>query len=166
MVRPIAPLAFLAVAGFSGLAGCINTDTNIFVAPTVSAPSAALVTSNPLGLGLAGSFELGLDLAPRASGASTVTLGQVSLVDAAMTTSILPALSATASPAFPVVVQPGSDPTIAFTFDTGTALLPTSDKAAICAAAGVAIEVEIQDSLLEGMSKAAYSPVFDVSGCM
>jgi hypothetical protein len=172
-VRSLAPLALLAAAGFSSLAGCVNTDANVFVAPTITSPTAALTTSNPLGFGLQGSFDLGLDLSPRASGPSTVNLGQVNLLDATMmpildVTTKMPvaqALSATASPAFPTTVQPGSDPTVMVTFDTGTMLLPKCDGKALCAAAGLVVEVEIQDSLLAGMSKAAYAPIPDVGGC-
>ncbi len=145
--------------------GCVNTDANIFVAPTITSPAAILTTSNPLGDGLTGSFDLGLDLAPRASGPSTVELVQVSILDATMTTPIVQALSTTSTPAFPTTVQPGDDPTISITFDTGSKLLPQTDKAALCAA-GVVFAAQIQDSLLPGTSKTAYSPVFDVSGCM
>ena len=156
-------LAALGLVGVTALTGCVNTDANVFVAPTITTPAATLTTSNPLGLGLTGSFDLGLDLSPRASGPSTVKLVEVSILDATMTTPIAQALSTTSTPAFPTTVEPGSDPTINVSFNTGSALLPQTDKASLC---GVVIAAQIQDSLLGGTSKTAYSSVFNVSGCM
>jgi len=167
-VRSLAPLLVLAAGGLSGLAGCVNTDANIFVAPTVTSPAAKLTSSGlpGFGVGITGSFDLGLDLSPRASGPSTVELVQVSILDATMTTPIVQALSTTSTPAFPTTVQPGDDPTINITLEPGSKTLPQTDEAPLCAAAGVVFAAQIQDSLLPGTSKTAYSPVFHVGGCM
>jgi len=90
-------LALLLVAAAVPLTGCVSTDPSIFVAPTISSP-AATVSSSVLGTGITGgSFSLDLHLGPRADGSSTVTLGEFSILDATMTTSIVSPLDVTST---------------------------------------------------------------------
>jgi hypothetical protein len=155
------PLAL--VAGASSLA-CINTDPAVFVAPTITAP-AAMVVSAALGTGITnGAFNLDLHLGARASGPSTVKLGEFSILDAQQTGPIVSPLNVTSSTSFPVTVQQDSDVNAAFTFDTGSALLKSSVATQLCAAAGVVISGTIDDSL-SGTSAGATSPVFHPAGC-
>jgi len=153
-------LALLLAA--APLLGCINTDAAVFVDPTLSAP-AATVTSAALGGGISGSFHLDLHLGPRASGPSTVTLGEFALEDAAQTAPIVASLLVASTTTFPVTVQLDSDVNADFTFGTGTDG-PQSVKSTmvpqLCAAAGVVITATLSDSLQEGKSTVAVSPVF------
>jgi hypothetical protein len=145
--------------------GCINTDPTIFVEPTLSAP-AATVASSVLGTGITGgSFQLDLHLGPRASGPSTVTLGEFSIEDAAQTAPIVPSLTVASTPQFPVTVGLDSTVDTSFTFGTGADLLAPSVAAQLCAAAGVVISATINDSLQEGKPTVAVSPIFHPSGC-
>jgi hypothetical protein len=128
------------------LLGCVNTDTAIFVDPTLSDPTAT-VTSLALGTGLSGSFTLDLHLGARAAGPSTVKLGQFALLDATQTTTIVPALTLTDDVPFPATVDQNSDVIAHFTFNTGVDPLPPADKAQLCATAGVVISGAIEDSL-------------------
>ena len=157
-------LALLLAA--APLLGCINTDPAVFVDPTLSAPTAT-VTSAPLGTTLSGSFDLDLHLGPRASGPSTVTLGEFSIEDAAQTAPIGSSLTVASSTTFPVTVQLDSDVDADFTFGIGAdgAGTVTSTVATqLCAAAGVVISGTIHDSLMD-TSTPTVSPVFHPSGC-
>ncbi len=146
------------------LLGCINTDTAIFVAPTLSAPE-AMVSEGALGTNLSGSFSLDLHLGARAAGPSTVTLGQFAILDATQTTTIVPALTLTDNVAFPATVQPGGSDVVAeFTFNTGVDPLPSSAKAGLCGGADVVISGAIEDSLA-GRSVPVTSPSFQPT-CM
>ena len=157
-------LALLLVAAAVPLTGCVSTDPSIFVAPTISSP-AATVSSSVLGTGITGgSFSLDLHLGPRADGSSTVTLGEFSILDATMTTSIVSPLDVTSTTTFPVTVAPGSDVHASFTFGTGNTRLPASDAMELCASAGVVIGGAVDDSLA-GKQTPVYSDVFHVSGC-
>jgi hypothetical protein len=157
-------IAFL-LAGAAPLGGCVNTDTSVFVTPTITSPSAK-VQMGALGATVTGAFDLDLHLGARASGPSTVTLGEFNILDAEQHGSILPApLSVTGSLTSPIVVQPNSDEDDDFTFDTGNGTEPTSVVTALCAPAGVVISGVFQDSLT-GMSTPVSSSVFQVSGCM
>jgi hypothetical protein len=155
-------LLFIVVAA-APLGGCINTDPSVFVTPTIMAPS-AMVQSGVLGATVAGAFDLDLHLGPRASGPSTVTLGEFSILDAEQKGSIVMPLSLTGSLESPIVVQPNSDEDDDFTFDTGNMTEPTSVGSELCASAGVVISGAFQDSLT-GMSTPVASSVFHVSGC-
>ena len=146
------------------LLGCVNTDAAVFVAPTLSSP-AATVTSSVLGTGVTGgAFSLDLHLGARASGPSTVTLGAFSILDAEEMNSIVSPLSVQTDTTFPATVQPDSDVTASFQFDTGAKLFPTAVGAQLCASAGVVIGGIIDDSLA-GRSTPVYSDVFHPSGC-
>jgi hypothetical protein len=153
-------LALLAALAF---AGCINTDTAIFVAPTLDMPAAA-VMSNVFGGSVTGSFHLDLHLGARAGGPSTVTLGEFAILDAGKT-SLVPALNVTSSTTFPAVVMPDSDVNADFTFDTGTKTLPMDVMTKLCDPAGIILEGTFDDSLA-GKSTSVSSEVFHPSGCM
>lgn len=158
-------LLVLAVFASAPLAGCINTDPTVFVAPTISAP-AATVTSGVFGASImGGTFHLDLHLGARASGPSTVMLGEFSILDATMKTTIVSPLNAASTTTFPVTVPQGGDVNADFTFDTGTKPLPMADGTELCTPAGVVIGATFQDSLMAGMSTLADSPVFEPT-CM
>ncbi len=161
--RAVRSLALLLVAATVPLTGCVSTDPSIFVAPTISSP-AVTVESSALGTGItSGGFSLDLHLGPRAAGSSTVTLGEFSILDATMTTPIVPTLDVTSTTTFPVTVAPGSDVTASFTFG-GTATLMPPAPMELCASAGVVIGGTVDDSLA-GKQTPMYSDVFQVSGC-
>jgi hypothetical protein len=156
LLLPLAPALLL---------GCPNTDTAVFVAPSLDNP-ACTVMSSVLGTGItSGSFQLSLHLGARASGTSMVSLGKFSLLDASMKTTIVDTLNVSSTTHFPVAVAQDSTVTADFTFDTGSALLPAGDGTALCASAGVVIGGSIQDSLQDGQTP-VYSDVFHPSGCM
>jgi hypothetical protein len=150
-------LALLALA--APLAGCPNTDTAVFVDPTITAP-AATVSGSALGTAITGgSFHLNLHLGARASGPSTVTLGAFSITDASKTNTIVSALDVATSTTFPATVEPDSDVDADFTFETGSKLLAGELKDKLCDPAGVVIHGTIDDALL-GTSTPMDSPVF------
>jgi hypothetical protein len=159
-------LAIVIVFVGAPLLGCINTDAAVFVDPTLSAPAATVVIE-PANQGtgiMNGAFHLDLHLGARASGPSTVKLGEFSILDAAQTGPIVSPLNVASSTAFPVTVQLDSDVNADFTFDTGVKLLPATDATPLCAAAGVVISGTIDDSLM-GTSTVTTSPVFHLGGC-
>jgi hypothetical protein len=143
------------------LGGCINTDTAVFVDPTLDTPTLT-VTSNALGTGMTGAFHLKLHLGARASGPSTVRVGQFDILDAAQSKTIVSALALTSAPTFPVTVQPDSDVDVALTFDTGTKLLDMALGKDLCASAGVVVGGKIEDSLQDTATQVA-SSVFHAS---
>jgi hypothetical protein len=159
-------VAALALLG----GGCINTDTAIFVAPTMSAPAMTVgcpVSCTSFGFDIMnGSFHLDLHLGARASGPSTVKLVSFSILDAQMKGAIVPSLMVSSTTTFPVTVQQDSDVNADFTFSTGTGTEPSSEYSAICDPAGVVIGGSIQDSLQGATPTPVYSPVFHPSGCM
>jgi hypothetical protein len=147
------------------LLGCPNTDTAIFVAPSIDDP-ACTVSSSVLGTGITGgAFQLSLHLGARASGTSMVSLGSFSILDATEKTTIVDVLKASSTTHFPVAVAQDSTVVADFTFDTGADLLPSNEATELCAPAGVVIGGSIQDSLEDGQTT-AYSEVFHPSGCM
>lgn len=158
------PLLLLPAAA-SLLLGCINTDTAVFVDPTIEDPGFT-VMSSVLGTGITnGAFDLSLHLGARASGTSMVSLGQFSILDATMKTTIVGALDLASSTHFPVTVEQNSTVVADFTFDTGTSLLNMSMGTELCASEGVVIGGSIQDSLMDTQTP-VYSDVFHPSGCM
>ena len=155
-MRPLA-VVFLLVSA-APLGGCINTDPAVFVTPTINMPTAT-VTSSVLVAAVTGSFVLDLHLGARASGPSTVTLGEFSILDAEQKTTIVPALTLTGSLANPIEVQPNSDENDDLSFSNEP---PTSAMSQLCAKAGVVIGGTIQDSLMN-VSTPVTSGVFTVS---
>jgi hypothetical protein len=155
-------LGFILVAA-APLGGCVSTDTAIFVTPKITAP-AAMVLSATLGATVTGSFDLDLHLGPRASGPSTVTLGEFSILDAAQKGPIVTPLSLTGSLGSSIIVLPDSDAQGLFMFSEGTKTLPNTVVPSLCASAGVVIGGAFRDSLT-GMSTPVSSSVFHVSGC-
>jgi hypothetical protein len=166
--RGVRFLTMLLLLAAVPLAGCINTDTAIFVAPTISAPEAdVMLAADMLGSTLTGGFHLDLHLGARASGSSTVSIIDFSIVDAQQQGAIVPTLNVTSSTPFPATVQQDSDVNADFTFGSGTAFLTPDAKTGLCAAAGVIIEGSFRDSLESGTSTTpAASPVFHPDGCM
>jgi hypothetical protein len=155
----------LLLAAASLLLGCPNTDTAIFVAPTID-DAACTVSSSVLGTGItSGAFQLSLHLGARASGTSMVTLGKFSILDATMKTTIVDTLAVSSGTHFPVAVAQNSTVVVDLTFSTGTSLLPSSEGTELCASAGVVIAGSIQDSLQDEQTT-VYSDVFHPSGCM
>jgi hypothetical protein len=136
------PLVFAAAP----LAACVNTDTAVFVAPTLTAPSAT-VTMVTFGTSLTGSFTLDLHLGARAAGPSTVTNPAFSIVDAQATGDIVSLSSVMGDKSFPLIVQPDSDTIVHFTFDSGNNPLMKSDYMPLCMPAGVQIKGAVTDSL-------------------
>lgn len=153
----------LLLAGLS--AGCVNTDTAVFVDPTPSNP-AATVTGGALGVSLKGSFDLKLHLGARASGPSKVTLGAFAIADAtAQMNAIVASLPVATTTTFPVTVDLDSDVDVAFTFDTGTKPLSADLQPKLCDPAGVVLSGTIQDSL-QDRATPFHSAVFHPAGCM
>jgi hypothetical protein len=143
------------------LIGC-NTDAAVFVDPTVESPKVS-VQGGALGVGVSGSFELDLHLSARASGTSTVKLGEFEL-DTADKDPIVSPLPIEGDKTFPLTVDQDSDVTVHFTFDSGKDPLPAAKKDALCGKSGLAIKGTIEDSLA-GSSTPVFSATFDPSGC-
>ncbi|MFT3774406.1 MAG: hypothetical protein QM820_54295 [Minicystis sp.] len=157
------PLFLMAAAPL--LAGCPNTDTAVFVEPSVASPTLT-VAGSALGASVSGGFTLSLHLGARASGPSAVSLGQFAIQDATQTADIVSPLTLdSGSTSLPVTVEPDSDVQVALTFDTGAKLLPADVKDKLCAAAGVVITGTLQDSL-QDTSTPVDSAVIHASGCM
>lgn len=154
------PKRFL-VAGALLAAGCIDTDTAVFVDASIDAPSVT-VGGGGLGVTLAGSFALDLHLGARASGTSQVTYASFSL-KAADDTVLVESLPVAPDRPSPVSVEPGSDVLVTFTIDTGASTLPVDLKDRICAGQ-VKISGVIEDSL-ESESSPIESAPFTAGGC-
>lgn len=159
---PLLLAAPLVLTGLVGLVGC-NTDAAVFVDPTVESPKAS-VMGGALGVELTGGFTLDLHLGARASGSSTVSLGEFELVTGADKSPVVSPLPIAGDKSFPLTVDQDSDVVVQFTFDTGKDPLPSSDKDALCGSGGVAVKGTIQDSLA-GSSTPVFSASFDPSGC-
>jgi hypothetical protein len=161
-MRKASSVFCLAALALAGLAGC-NTDTAVFVDPTVETPKVA-VQAGLLGVGVSGSFTLDLHLGARASGSSTVTLGEFELVTGKDKSPVVSPLPLVGDKDFPLTVDQDSDVLVHFTFDSGKNPLPQSDEPALCGAGGVAVKGTIQDSLA-GSSTPVFSASIDPSGC-
>lgn len=144
------------------LTGCPNTDTAIFVDPTIETP-AAEISSSALGTSVKGSFKLNLHLGARASGPSTVSMPTFAVQDAKRTVSATIPTDSGSTP-FPITVEPDSDVVVSVTFDTGTKLLDANLGTALCDPEGVIITGTIQDSLQQG-GTTVESAVFPATGC-
>ncbi len=164
--RTAACLASLTFALLAPALGCINTDTAVFVDPSLGDATAAF-TSSPFGGGsvTGGTVTLTLHLGARASGSSQVTLGELSILDAEKKGSLVSPLDATPSKPFPVTVEPDSDVDVVLDFTSGKAVLSDDVKAKLCDPAGIVVGGTIEDSLVEGTHTPVYSPVFHLSGC-
>jgi len=163
MLKRAASIGLVIATWF--VAGCIGeNEAVVFVEPSVEAPSVS-VESGVLGATVSGVFTLKLVLGPRASGSSTVQIGAVDIRDAANEQSIVSGLSLSASPAFPVTVQPDSEVSVDIAYDLGGATVPVEKRDAICAGTGVRIAGAIEDSLQAGTTPFA-SAVFQPTGCM
>jgi hypothetical protein len=153
----------LALSALAGGAGCVNTDPAVFVEASIASPAAA-VTGGALGTQLTGGFQLNLHLGARASGASDVAVRSFEITDADQTASIVAPLEAVTTTTLPVTVEPDSDVTVSFTFDTGADLLPTEARDALCAPAGIRVTGALEDSLQDGATPVA-SGIFQAA-CM
>lgn len=144
-------------------AACIDTDTAVFVDPSIEAPELA-VQASALGASMSGSFDLVLHLGARASGPAEVTYSSFSLKTADGASVIVESLPVTASVPSPVAVDPGGDDVIvSFTIDTGADLIPQEQLDAICA--GQVLVAAVLDDSLATSSTAAQSAPFTASGC-
>jgi hypothetical protein len=159
----VLPVALLALVG---TVGCISDDEAVvfvdanIVNPTASVMPGTLVTR------FSGSFRLTLNLGPRASGPSKVSLGAFSIKGADEKTVIVSPLEAATTTVFPVEVPVDGETSVEFTFDEQLSdMQGTSVKDQLCAASGIRIAGDIQDSLQSG-STPAVSAVFHPSGCM
>jgi len=143
------------------VAGCIDTDTAVFVDATID--NATLSAEQlPLGTALSGSFELTLHLGARASGPSEVGYLSFSIKSEAGDV-IVDNLPVEASQPAPVTVDPGgSDSVVTFTLDTG-AELGTEVFDQICAGP-IIISGVIEDSLATSSTPVESEP-FSPSGC-
>jgi hypothetical protein len=156
-------LALLAAAPL--FAGCINTDTAVFVDPSIETP-VLTVSKIALGTTVTGSFTLKLHLGARASGGSMVTMGELEIQDSQKTKALIAPLVVDAgSTPMPVPVAPDSDAVVPFKIDTGTKPLLTQVGTDLCDAGSVVITGTIQDSL-QDTATPVESPVFQVAGCM
>lgn len=151
----------LVALGLLG-AGCIDTDTAVFVDATLGTASVT-VGGGGLGVTLNGSFALELHLGARASGTSEVTYTSFSLKSAADDAVLVESLPVAPDKPSPVSVDPGSDVVVTFTIDTGASTLPTDLRDRICAGQ-VRISGVIEDSL-ESESSPIESAAFTASGC-
>ncbi|NUP09402.1 MAG: hypothetical protein HOW73_25395 [Polyangiaceae bacterium] len=143
-------------------AGCIDTDTAVFVDATID-NAEATVEEEALGIHLTGSFQLTLHLGARASGESSVTFGSFSLIDENDTV-VVESLPVVSSEPAPFTVEPGgADTAVTFTIDTGVDLLPAEVKDAICAGP-VIVSGIIEDSLAT-TSTPVESEAFSAAGC-
>lgn len=158
-------LPILVLAAAPLFAGCINTDTAVFVDPSIDAPTVA-IAKLALGTSLSGGFTLKLHLGARASGSSMVQPGQFEIQDAAQTKTIVtPLVLDAGGTALPVTVDQDSDVEVKLTFDTGTKLLTGDLGTQLCDAAGVVITGVIDDSL-QNTATPVTSAVVHTSGCM
>jgi hypothetical protein len=153
----------LALPALAAGAGCVDTDAAVFVEASIASPAAA-ASGGALGTQLTGGFQLELHLGPRASGRSDVSVRSFEITDAGQTSSIVAPLEAVTATALPVGVEPGSDVTVSFTFDTGADLLPVEARDALCAPAGIRVTGALEDSLQDGATPVA-SEVFQAT-CM
>jgi hypothetical protein len=111
------------------LLGCGSKD-NISLSATVTNVQLS-VTEQTLGTQLSGSFDLVLEVGAEADKGATVELGSFSLTrDGATLVGSLAVAPQGAT--FPLTVGKGQTKTVPFTLDD-SALLPASDKAALCA---------------------------------
>lgn len=158
----VLPSTLLALVG---TVGCIGDDEAVvFVDPSIVNPSAS-VSEVALGVSISGSFQLTLNLGPRASGPSKVSLGAFSIRSADETKSIGDPLEVTSSTVFPVEVPVDGDVMVDFTFGTGAKTWLPDTKADLCIPGGIRIAGQIQDSLQSGQTPVE-SAVFQPSGCM
>ncbi|MEM1029854.1 MAG: hypothetical protein AAF928_12090 [Myxococcota bacterium] len=92
----------VVVGLFPIISGC-DPDTAVFVEPTLEGGALSLQTSS-LGVGVGGGFEAVLRLGERASGASDVTLEEVSIADVDRTRTLVANVQVTSTTSFPVSV--------------------------------------------------------------
>jgi hypothetical protein len=153
-VRFLAPIVLFAPL----LLGCPNTDAAVFVDPSIVSPSLTAGKSVLQSGITGGGFTLELHLGPRASGPSTVTLGEFSVMDAHEMNTFVPALKVqdtdSAWATGKATVQLDSTLTTAFTLP-----MQTVDITQICSAGMVVIAGTIDDSL-QGRQEPVYSAPF------
>jgi hypothetical protein len=157
-------LAKLLLLAAPLLAGCPNTDTAVFVDPSLDQASVT-VSSSALGTSVRGDFQLSLHLGARASGPSQVSIGQFELMDAKKSAAIVTPLALDAGTVqFPVTVQPDSTAMVTLAFDTGTKLLAADVATKLCDPAGFLIVGKIEDSLQDTQTPVE-SAVLHATGC-
>ncbi len=156
----------LLLAAAAPLGGCINTDTAVFVDPSLDTPTLTVANGTLSGFGSAsGTFKLTLHLGARASGPSQVQPGEFDIVDATQANTILSALALDAgSTQLPVTVAPDSDVDVSFTFDTGGKTFSADVGKQLCDSAGIVLSGRIQDSLQDTATPVT-SEVFHAGGC-
>lgn len=155
------------VAGALGLAleGCVaDNEALVFVAPSIEEP-AIVVSAGALGTDLQGSFQLVLQLGPRASGPSQVSVQAFEITSADRTRSLVTPLAVGTETAFPVTVAPDSNVRASFTIDPEDKLLNKDKAAELCDAGGLRIVGSILDSLDDGASSPFASDVVQPTGC-
>ena len=156
--------ALMAGALGASLAGCVaDNETIVFVAPKLEEPSVTVATG-ALGTTLSGGFRLRLQLGPRASGPSQVTVEKFAIANADQSPSIVPTLETTADADFPVTIDLDSEKNVTFTIDYGGSVLPSATADELCGAGGLRIAGTVKDSLMDGATPVA-SDVFMPSGC-
>jgi hypothetical protein len=161
-MKRLRTLAAFTVAVATG-AGCVNTDTAIFVEAGVENPVLAVV-DGPLGATLEGGFDLTLRLGARASGASETAFVSFSIKSADETQVLVEDVPVTSGTTSPVTVEPdGEELVVSFTVDQAGDVLPSDAVDALCAG-DVVFSVVLDDSLSTTTTLAASEP-FTVSGC-
>jgi hypothetical protein len=147
----------------SGVVGCPNTDAAVFVELSIENPNAAVQTS-VLATAVDGSFDLRLHLGPRATDGSEVTLGELSITNGDLTSTLVSPLAVTTDPAFPVTVAVDSDVVVAIDFAATDNEVEASAVDALCDPGGIVISGAFDDSLEDALKSVSSRP-FQVSGC-
>ncbi len=160
--RALSSSILVAAISFAA-AGCVDTDTAVFVDANIDAPSFTL-KQVALGTQLEGSFQLTLHLGARAAGESEVTYGTFSLVDSKTGDVVVDNLAVSPSEPAPVTVDPGgADTAVTFTVDTGGDLLPADVADKLCADT-IEVRGVIHDSL-STTETPVRSDAVSVGGC-
>jgi hypothetical protein len=147
-----------------GLTSCIDTDTAIFVEPSIENPSLTVV-DGPLGATLGGSFDVVLHLGARASGPSETEFVSFSVKSADESEVLVENLPVSASASLPVTVEPGGeDVIVSFEIAQEGDVLDPSLVDALCAG-NVVFSVVIEDSLSTTSTPVISAPL-QPGGCL
>lgn len=155
MLPRVRPLTLAGLCLVS-LGACIDTNPNVFVAPSIDLPT-LFVNGTALGTTVTGTFSLSLDLGARASGPSSVTLGSFSIQSADGETTLVEVLPITFDPASPVDVAEGTEVTVDAAIDSGTKPLDAGIYDALCGQS-IIITGVIEDSLEVGSTPVSSDP--------
>ena len=154
---------FGLLAGLA-LSNCIDTDTAIFVDPSIENPSLSVV-DGPLGATLGGSFDVVLHLGARASGPSETEFVSFSVKSSDESEVLVDNLPVSANVSLTVTVEPGGeDVVVSFEIAQEGDVLESSLVDALCAG-NVVFSVVIEDSLSTTSTPAVSAPL-QPAGCL